>query len=173
MWLCCSRSTLSVFLLFVPFSFCNQWTGRLLLTAWTWSVELSSPGAKSRTLRVWTPEVPLPKYSYAFWTTFVSQTDICLLWFCSLVWLPKSLFVPLYSQWNKQQKNMHRIHIKVSSIYSFNSFQCIQKGREASQSHLPFSLTNKGNFLVCIPEDVLVSSDCEVFTVFIFYQGWS
>lgn len=36
-----------------------------------------------------------------------------------------------------------------------------------------FSLTNKRSFLRVFPEDILVSSDCEVFTVFIFYQGWS
>ncbi len=37
-------------LLFVRFFFlsvCNQWTGRLLLTAWTWPAELSSPCAKA------------------------------------------------------------------------------------------------------------------------------
>lgn len=49
MWLCCSRSTFSLFAFCSVFflSVYNQWTGRLLLTAWTWPVELSSPCAKA------------------------------------------------------------------------------------------------------------------------------
>lgn len=49
MWLCRSRSTFSLFAFCSVFflSVCNQWTGRLLLTAWTWPAELSSPRAKA------------------------------------------------------------------------------------------------------------------------------
>lgn len=49
MWLCCSRSTFSLFAFCSVFflSVCNEWTGRLLLTAWTWPVEVSSPCTKA------------------------------------------------------------------------------------------------------------------------------
>lgn len=49
MWLCCSRSTFSLFALCSVFflSVCSEWTGRLLLTAWIWPVKLSSPCAKA------------------------------------------------------------------------------------------------------------------------------
>ena len=49
MWLCRSRSTFSLFAFCSVFflSVCNEWTGRLLLTAWTRPVELSSPCAKA------------------------------------------------------------------------------------------------------------------------------
>lgn len=49
MWLCCSRSTFSLFAFCSVFflSVCSEWTGRLLLTAWTLPVELCSPCAKA------------------------------------------------------------------------------------------------------------------------------
>lgn len=122
MWLCCSCSTLSFFAFCSNFFFYQLAISGQAGYCWLhghgqWSSP--APFVKRWTLRVWTPEVPLPKYSFAFWTTFVSQTDFCLLWFCSLVQLPKSLFVPLYSELHQcnKQKNMHRIHIKISFYF--------------------------------------------------------
>lgn len=49
MWLRCSRSTFSLFAFCSDFflSACDEWTGRLLPTAWTRPVELSSPRPKA------------------------------------------------------------------------------------------------------------------------------
>lgn len=65
------------------------------------------------------------------WTTFVSQTDICLLCFCKSCRL-----VPLYSEVQCNKLKTCTGLITISSIYSFNIFQCIPEEREASQSHL-------------------------------------
>lgn len=49
MWLCCSRSTFSLFAFCSVFflSAFKEWTGRLLLSAWTWPVDLSSACAEA------------------------------------------------------------------------------------------------------------------------------
>lgn len=132
-------------------SVCNEWTGRLLLTAWTWPMELSSRCAKAGHyvfghLRCHFISTVMPfelllyhKLIFAFFGFAVCSS-------CQ----NRSLFLCIVSSVNVINSNRHtQDSAKDIHIYS-NSFQCFQeKEREAFQSHLPLSLANKRNFL-CI-----------------------
>lgn len=89
MWLRCSRSTFSLFAFCSDFflSACDEWTGRLLLTAWTRPVELSNPKQDFTCLDTWGAS---------------SYVQLCLLnYFCITNWFAFFGFAVCYSCQNR------------------------------------------------------------------------
>lgn len=151
-------------LLFVPFFFflsslsaCSERTGRLLLTAWTRPVELSSPWPKAGRYMFGHPRCQFIRTVMPFELLLYHKLIFAFFGFAVCFSCQnRSLFLCIEfrhcNKNNNRHTHTHRIHPKISSIYSFRSFQCIQeKEGEASRSHLSLCLTNKRNFLHISP----------------------
>lgn len=158
-------------------SVCNQWTGRLLLTAWTWPTELSRPFAPKQdtacldTRGATSLSTVMPfelllyhKLIFAFFGFAVCSSCQNRSLFLCIV----SFNVTNHRRTQDSSKNILNLLLQQFSVLSGEG-----KGGLSVSFAIFFPLTNKRSFLRVFPEDILVSSDCEVFTVFIFYQGWS
>lgn len=126
MWLCCSRSTFSLFAFRSVFflSVCNEWTGRLLLTAWTRPVELSSPRAKAGHymfghLRCQFIRTVMPFELLLYHKLTFAFFGFAVCFSCQ----NRSLFLCIVSSVTVINRNRYtQDSSKISSIYSFNGF---------------------------------------------------
>lgn len=174
MWLCCSRSTFSLFA-FVQFPFYQSAVSEQAGYCWQhghgqWSSPALEPKQDTTCLDTWGAS---------------SYVQLCLLnYFCITKWhLPSFGFAVCYSCQNRSLFlcivssvtviNNHR-YTQDSSKHIVNSLlQHSGEGTRGPSVSLGPSPWLLRETFSTFPEDIMVSSDCEVLTVFIFYHGWS